>query len=354
MVHPGNRGPPAGGGRRWRESVASAVGRGLASVGAEAVIDADWALVAATARWLDRTLSGWWVTRYRRRRRWTAYSHTRAAVDDAHARGSPDWSSRPAQGMRRQARMRAPSSAGADSENQRRRGGRGGDQEDGDPAVAALALARVLDHAGVDAGIGCRRRARRSLNAGNVLLYVLHCWMSRSTATIQPTCTSKWPPRSAARSPTARPNPATACRPPATSPPSWASTATPCSGHYALYATKRCSRCAPGAASASSAPPSRARFATRSPSWSSSPANRDTPARTWARALLWRRCRRRRVVADYPGSDRRPVLTARQAYRIVMLPPVASIAARMPARSWSSLAGGKLLWPPKVGTCSSH
>ena len=41
-------------------------------------------------------------------------------------------------------------------------------------------------------------------------------------------------------------------------------------------------------------------------------------------------------------------------YRIVKLPPIASIAVPSPASSSSSTAGANLLWPPNVGTCSSH
>src|ERR1700677_4395449 len=56
----------------------------------------------------------------------------------------------------------------------------------------------------------------------------------------------------------------------------------------------------------------------------------------------------------YAGSRRRLAVTATAAYRIVKLPPSASIVAPRPASSSLSFAGGNWLWPPKVGASSSH
>ena len=50
----------------------------------------------------------------------------------------------------------------------------------------------------------------------------------------------------------------------------------------------------------------------------------------------------------------RSAVTATVAYRIVKLPPAASTAPPRAVSSSCSLAGGSWLWPPKVGTWSSH
>ena len=42
------------------------------------------------------------------------------------------------------------------------------------------------------------------------------------------------------------------------------------------------------------------------------------------------------------------------AYRIVKLPPILSMASRMPASSSACTAAGIWLHPPNVGTSSSH
>jgi len=61
------------------------------------------------------------------------------------------------------ARPRCPSTT-PETDDQRPSHDGGGEQETGDPAVAALALARVLDHASLDVGIWCGRGAGRILN----------------------------------------------------------------------------------------------------------------------------------------------------------------------------------------------
>jgi len=76
-------------------------------------------------------------------------------------------------------------------------------------------------------------------------------------------------------------------------------------------------------------------------------------------ALLftWRQSRRSaspgawRVHAE---SRRRLVVTATAAYRIVKPSPLASIALPIPVSNSSSFSGGNKLWPPNVGTTSSH
>ncbi len=50
----------------------------------------------------------------------------------------------------------------------------------------------------------------------------------------------------------------------------------------------------------------------------------------------------------------RAAVTATVAYCMVKRPPTASMAVPMPASSASSLSGGNWLWPPDVGTQSSH
>src|SRR4051812_27187550 len=82
--------------------------------------------------------------------------------------------------------------------------------------------------------------------------------MSRSTLTTRPTSTNKSPPRSDARSQTAKPNPANGSHPPKTSPRSSASTATPSCARSATSATKDYSNSAAAAASPSPAPPNAA------------------------------------------------------------------------------------------------
>lgn len=50
----------------------------------------------------------------------------------------------------------------------------------------------------------------------------------------------------------------------------------------------------------------------------------------------------------------RAVVTARVVKAMVKVPPDASMAAPMAASNSRWSAGGIWLWPPKVGTCSSH
>src|SRR5436305_2622352 len=100
--------------------------------------------------------------------------------------------------------------------------------------------------------------------------------MSRSIARTRSSCTSRSPANSAARSATARRNPASACRPPRTWPPCSASPRIPCCARSASSATRACSSSAAAAASPSPAPRNAAPSSNAPETSSNSPAPRAT------------------------------------------------------------------------------